>query len=201
MEVSGNHRQPDEPGNAILGYTGNRRFHLLEGCRKSCQYNYEESFPPGLLFFPRSRLRSKPVKYAPDKPHKAMPTIPSGAADRHGHYTDIPCVTASPKTPHTCNRHATLQISFRPAQPAGRPGSLLGHESPGIPDIPRDASAAAIMASALYELRTYVSAEDGNRYQSIADKIVDSLNRHSSGRAGNNLWLPAPPFHRTPSGR
>ena len=96
-----------------------------------------------------------------------MPTIPSGAADRHGHYTDIPCATASPRTPHTCNRHATLQISFS-----------------ACPDIPRDASAAAIMASALYELRTYVSAEYGNRYQSIADKIVDSLNRHYQAEPG-----------------
>ena len=57
-------------------------------------------------------------------------------------------------------------------------------KAPGIPDIPRDASAAAIMASALYELRTYVSAEDGNRYQSIADKIVDSLNRHYQAEPG-----------------
>lgn len=57
-------------------------------------------------------------------------------------------------------------------------------KAPGIPDIPRDASAAAIMASALYELRTYVSAEDGNRYQNIADKIVDSLNRHYQAEPG-----------------
>ncbi len=57
-------------------------------------------------------------------------------------------------------------------------------KAPGIPDIPRDASAAAIMASALYELRTYVSAEYGNRYQSIADKIVDSLNRHYQAEPG-----------------
>ena len=51
-------------------------------------------------------------------------------------------------------------------------------KAPGIPNVPRDASAGAIMASALYELRGYVSAEDGKRYQNIADKIVDSLNLH-----------------------
>lgn len=51
-------------------------------------------------------------------------------------------------------------------------------KAPGIPNVPRDASAGAIMASALYELRGYVSAEDGKRYQDIADKIVDSLNQH-----------------------
>ena len=114
-----------------------------------------------------------------------MPTIPSGAADRHGHYTDIPCATASPRTPHTCNRHATLQISFSACPTL--PEDLVPYwdmKAPGIPDIPRDASAAAIMASALYELRTYVSAEDGNRYQSIADKIVDSLNRHYQAEPG-----------------
>ena len=57
-------------------------------------------------------------------------------------------------------------------------------KAPGLPDLPRAASAAAIMASALYELRTYVSAEYGNRYQSIADKIVDSLNRHYQAEPG-----------------
>ena len=42
------------------------------------------------------------------------------------------------------------------------------------------------MASALYELRTYVSAEDSNRYQSIADKIVDSLNKHYQAEPETN---------------
>ena len=59
-------------------------------------------------------------------------------------------------------------------------------KAPGIPNVPRDASAAAIMASALYELRTYVSAEDSNRYQSIADKIVDSLNKHYQAEPETN---------------
>ena len=59
-------------------------------------------------------------------------------------------------------------------------------KAPGISNAPRDASAAAIMASALYELRTYVSAEDSNRYQGIADKIVDSLNKHYQAEPETN---------------
>lgn len=51
-------------------------------------------------------------------------------------------------------------------------------KAPGIPNVPRDASAAAIMASALYELSAYVSSEDSHRYQGIANKIVSSLNQH-----------------------
>ena len=42
-------------------------------------------------------------------------------------------------------------------------------------DVPRDASAAAIFASGLYELASYVSQLDANRYLAIADKILDSL--------------------------
>ena len=45
-------------------------------------------------------------------------------------------------------------------------------DAPGIPDEPRDASAAAIIASALYELEGY-SPDNGYRHK--ADKIVESL--------------------------
>ena len=50
-------------------------------------------------------------------------------------------------------------------------------KTPDIPNTPRDVSAAAIMASALYELSTYVSANDSRRYKKLANKIVDSLNK------------------------
>ena len=43
--------------------------------------------------------------------------------------------------------------------------------APKIPDEPRDASAAAIIASALYELSTFKDGE----YKSTADKIMISL--------------------------
>jgi len=45
--------------------------------------------------------------------------------------------------------------------------------APEIPYEPRDASAAAIIASALYELSAY--SENGREYQQTADKIVESL--------------------------
>ena len=47
-------------------------------------------------------------------------------------------------------------------------------DAPGIPDEPRDASAAAIMCSALYELSTY-SKEQTHKYKEAADKILKSL--------------------------
>jgi uncharacterized protein YyaL (SSP411 family) len=46
-------------------------------------------------------------------------------------------------------------------------------DAPDIPNEPRDASAAAIMASALYELSTYVGLE--KKYKETADKIIASL--------------------------
>ncbi len=48
------------------------------------------------------------------------------------------------------------------------------YDAPGIPDEPKDASAAAIMASALFELSTYMN-ENNNEYYSAACKIVKSL--------------------------
>lgn len=52
------------------------------------------------------------------------------------------------------------------------------------PNVPRDASAAAIMASALYELCTYIDVEKGKQYRAAADKIVKSLNAHYQAAPG-----------------
>ena len=54
------------------------------------------------------------------------------------------------------------------------------------PDVPRDASAAALIASALYELCTYVSPEKGKQYRATADKIIDSLNKHYQAEPGTH---------------
>ncbi len=45
-----------------------------------------------------------------------------------------------------------------------------------IPNVPRDASAASIMASALFELSTYSS--NGKVYKANGDKIIKSLSEH-----------------------
>jgi unsaturated chondroitin disaccharide hydrolase len=45
--------------------------------------------------------------------------------------------------------------------------------APGIPNEPLDASAAAITASALYELSTF--SENGNEYSKVADQIISGL--------------------------
>lgn len=47
--------------------------------------------------------------------------------------------------------------------------------APDIPDAPRDASAAAVVASALLELSTYVSAEKGAHYRKEAVRMLESL--------------------------
>ena len=53
-----------------------------------------------------------------------------------------------------------------------------------VQGVPRDASAAAIFASGLYELCNYVSAEKSKQYRAIADKIVTSLNNHYQAAPG-----------------
>lgn len=49
------------------------------------------------------------------------------------------------------------------------------YDSPDIPNDVRDASAAAIMASALIELSTYVDAEKSGRYLAAAEKMLRTL--------------------------
>ena len=50
------------------------------------------------------------------------------------------------------------------------------YNAPEIPNTPRDASAAAIMASALYELSTIVPSK-AEYYKAKADKIINSLSK------------------------
>lgn len=57
-------------------------------------------------------------------------------------------------------------------------------DAPGIPDEPRDASAAAITASALYELSLY--SKNGNEYKRIADRLVGNLTGGYRSRPGEN---------------
>ena len=50
------------------------------------------------------------------------------------------------------------------------------YDAPGIPDEVRDASAAAIIASGLIELSTYVDdAKTAKRYLAVAEKILRTL--------------------------
>ena len=61
-------------------------------------------------------------------------------------------------------------------------------DAPGMPDEPRDVSAAAIMASALYELSTY--SEKGTVYRKEADRILKNIwNGYRSGNGENCGFL------------
>ena len=56
--------------------------------------------------------------------------------------------------------------------------------APNIPNEPRDASAGAVMASALYELSTY--SPNGALYRSKADKMTSSLSKHYTAKPGGS---------------
>lgn len=64
-------------------------------------------------------------------------------------------------------------------------------DDPKIPDAPRDASAAAVIASALYELSGY--SDRGKKYIRLADRIVRSLSspayRAAPGANGNFILM------------
>lgn len=65
---------------------------------------------------------------------------------------------------------------------------------PSIPNAPRDASAAAVVASALLELSAYLPAEKGTVYQKAAEKMLISL---SSDKYQSNHSKPSFLLHST----
>ncbi len=73
---------------------------------------------------------------------------------------------------------------------AGEPGykSPWGYNSDEFPEIKRDVSAAAVTASALLELSTYVNEKD-NRYYKSAEKILDSLQDKYRATPGKDNFI------------
>jgi predicted TIM-barrel fold metal-dependent hydrolase/lysophospholipase L1-like esterase len=67
------------------------------------------------------------------------------------------------------------------------------YDAPGIPDAYRDASAAAVMASALLELGLYTTADNSARYVGAAEKILRTLSspvyRAAAGTNGGFLLM------------
>lgn len=58
------------------------------------------------------------------------------------------------------------------------------YNDPKIPDVSRDASAAAITSSALYELANYAPKSAG--YRLTADKLLSNLNKSYTSKPGEN---------------
>jgi uncharacterized protein YyaL (SSP411 family) len=57
-------------------------------------------------------------------------------------------------------------------------------DAPNIPDEPRDASAAAVIASAFYELSQF--SGNGKGYQKKADQILNNLTKQYRSSIGEN---------------
>lgn len=64
-------------------------------------------------------------------------------------------------------------------------------DDPSIPDAPRDASAAAVVASSLLELSTYLPNGTGKRYKDVAIDMLTSLSseRYQSGKSKSSFLL------------
>ena len=64
-------------------------------------------------------------------------------------------------------------------------------QAPNIPNEPRDASAACVVASALLELSTYVPGEKGKEYKKKAMKMIESLSskNYQSGKSKPSFLL------------
>ena len=57
-------------------------------------------------------------------------------------------------------------------------------KAPDIPNAPRDASAAALISSALFELSDYVDADLQSEYRNYASRILDSLHKSYRFKVG-----------------
>lgn len=64
-------------------------------------------------------------------------------------------------------------------------------DDPSIPNAPRDASAACIVASGLLELSTYLPYQESRKYRNAALKMIKSLSsqKYESGRRNNSFLL------------
>lgn len=86
-------------------------------------------------------------------------------------------------------RHARNIAAFMLHHP-NMPADLVPYwdfDAPGIPDTYRDASAAAVMASALLELGRYVRGKERKTYVAAAEKIIRSLSSPAyRARLGEN---------------
>lgn len=60
---------------------------------------------------------------------------------------------------------------------------------PAIPNAPRDASAAGVVASGLLELSTYLPGEKGKYYFRLAERMLKSLSEHYTSGEANDAFL------------
>lgn len=83
-------------------------------------------------------------------------------------------------------RHIARFILHHPRLPADKI-PYWDFDAPGIPNALRDASAAAIMASALLELSHYVDKKESKEFIDVAEKILKTLsNSHYKASSGTN---------------
>lgn len=83
--------------------------------------------------------------------------------------------------------HQAEKIAAFILQHPNLPADLVPYwdfDAPEIPNEPRDASAAAVLASGLYELSTYVDSR--GQYWTAADKITTNLSRNYTSSSGDN---------------
>ena len=70
------------------------------------------------------------------------------------------------------------------------------YNDPEIPDVSKDASAAAVVASALIELSGYVDEDKGREYLDAAEKMLDSLYENYRGGDSCPAFLTHSTGHR-----
>lgn len=108
-------------------------------------------------------------------------------------YTMMYRETRRPEYLAQANRIARF-VARHPRLPADKV-PYWDFDAPGIPDVPRDSSAAAIMASALVELSAFNEGDDGDEQWRLAERMLASLMSPAyaaeTGRNGHFLLMHA----------
>ena len=81
-------------------------------------------------------------------------------------------------------------IMHHPNTPADRI-PYWDYDAPNIPDAPRDASAAAVISSALFELSTMVPEAEGRKYFDYAETLLMNLSSDAylAGKGTNGGFI------------
>lgn len=118
-------------------------------------------------------MTPKPVKSVRDRLHKAMPTESAWARGQAwALYGYTMCYRYTHDAKYLEQAEKVYNFIFNNKN---LPEDLVPYwdfDAPNIPNEPRDASAAACTASALYELSTYLPDKG---YKETADRIMESL--------------------------
>lgn len=163
-------------------------------CRKATKEEWCAGFWPGVLWYDYEYTKDKQIQEEAKKFTNSLEFLSRTSAYDHDLGFLVFCsygngyrLTKDPKYLDFAQKVTDVYLERLPEDKV----PYWDFSAPGIPDAPRDASAAAVVASALLELSTYLPNGTGKRYKDAAIEILTSLNSDSyqSGKSKPSFLL------------